>query len=128
MIHDASDPYEACLALTTSIETLANEIYERGRLRALGNVPIKELFEKPEVGKIEYTKIIRPFGGYVPEPSPFKKDLRFRPQKEWRIALKPFDGGAVADEKMMVFAPRVRKIFKRISVGRSVRPDMDSLS
>jgi hypothetical protein len=120
MCVNADPPYDACLRIA-DLGALRQRIFEAGRIREL-DCKVSDLFEPGLIQQIEYeegTRDIRE--GPVIEPSPFKKDVRFKHQSEVRILFVPKDGAEIPNKPLIIEIPDPKFIFKE--VFRNYRSD-----
>ena len=99
---------------------LRERIFEAGRIPDLG-CKVSDLFEPGLIQLVEYEERSRDIReGPVIDPSPFKKDLRFKPQSEVRLLLVRKEGKEIPDRPLIIEIPDPQSLFTE--VFRNYRP------
>jgi hypothetical protein len=113
MCVNAEPPYDACLRIA-DLGALRQRIFQAGRIREL-DCKVSDLFEPGLIQKIEYEERTRDIReGPVIEPSPFKKDIRFKHQSEVRILFVPKDGAEIPNRPLIIEIPDPQSLFKEV--------------
>ena len=116
---NAERPYDACLRIR-DLGALRERIFEAGRIPDLG-CKVSDLFEPGLIQLVEYEERSRDIReGPVIDPSPFKKDLRFKPQSEVRLLLVRKEGKEIPDRPLIIEIPDPQSLFTE--VFRNYRP------
>jgi hypothetical protein len=106
-------PYDACLRIS-NLGALRERIFEAGKIRDLG-CKVSDLFEPGLIQLVEYEERSRDIReGPVIDPSPFKKDLRFKPQAEVRLLLVPKEGKEIPDRPLIIEIPDPQSLFTEV--------------
>jgi len=106
-------PYNACLRIR-DLGALRERIFLEGRIRDLG-CKVSDLFEPGLIQQVEYEERTRDIReGPVIDPSPFKKDLRFKPQSEVRLLLVPKGGKEIPDRPLIIEIPDPQSLFAEV--------------
>jgi hypothetical protein len=113
-------PYDACLRVP-DLGELQRKIFERGRIRDL-NCGVNEVFLPGLIQAVEYEPRSRDIRkGPVIEPSPFKKDEKFKGQAEVRVLFVPKEQVQVSEERLIIEIPELTSLFEE--VFRNYRSD-----
>jgi hypothetical protein len=109
----AERPYNACLKIA-DMGALRERIFDTGRIRGL-DCKVSDLFEPGLIQRVEYedrTRDIRE--GPVVEPSPFKKETRFKSQSEVRLLLVPKSTASIPRQELIIEIPDPRSLFEEV--------------
>jgi hypothetical protein len=113
MCVNAEGPYDACLRIT-DLGALRRRIIEAGRIRDL-DCKVIDLFEPGWIQPVEYEERSRDIReGPVIDPSPFKKDIRFKSQSEVRLLLVPKEGKEVPNQRLIIEIPDPQSLFTEV--------------
>jgi hypothetical protein len=113
MCVDADPPYDACLRIT-DLGALRRRIVEAGQIRDL-DCRVSDLFEPGWIQPVEYEERSRDIrDGPVIDPSPFKKDIRFKSQSEVRLLLVPKEGKEIPNQRLIVEIPDPQSLFTEL--------------
>jgi hypothetical protein len=97
-------PYDACLRVP-DLGGLQRKIFECGRIRDL-NCGVNEVFLPGLIQVVEYEPRSRDIRqGPVIEPSPFKKDEKFKEQAEVRVLFVPKEQVQLSEERLIIEIP-----------------------
>jgi hypothetical protein len=120
----AERPYDACLRVK-DLGALRERIFEAGRIRDLG-CKVSDLFEPGLIHQVEYEERTRDIReGPVIDPSPFKKDIRFKPQSEIRLLLVPKEGKEIPHPRLIIEIPDPQSLFAEVFRNFRGRPPAD---
>jgi hypothetical protein len=73
------------------------------------------LFEPGWIKPVEYEERTRDIReGPVIDPSPFKKDIRFKSQSEVRVLLVPKEGKEIPNQRLIIEIPNPRSLFTEV--------------
>jgi hypothetical protein len=104
--------YNACVRVI-SLAELQRRVFSEGRIRGL-NRKVSEVFTAGSIQLVKYEARSREIHeGGVPIPSPFIKDVRFRPQAEVRMLFIPKEGVNVPDE-IIIEVPGAKSLFSGV--------------
>jgi len=115
----AKRPYDACLRIL-DIGVLRQRIFDAGRIPEL-NCNVSEVFEPGLIGAVEY--VVRPRDireGETIEPSPFKKDIKFKHQSEIRMLFVPKEQAKMPKERLIIEIPDLASMFEEVSIKLSL--------
>jgi hypothetical protein len=117
----AERPYDACLRVK-DLGALRERIFEAGRIRDLG-CKVSDLFEPGLIHQVEYEERTRDIReGPVMDPSPFKKDIRFKSQSEIRLLLVPKEGKEIPHPRLIIEIPDPQSLFTEVFRNYRGRP------
>ncbi len=106
-------PYDACLRVS-DLGELQRKIFERGRIREL-NCGVGEVFLPDLIQAVEYEPRSRDIRqGPVIEPSPFKKDEKFKGQAEVRVLFVPKEQVQIPKERLIIEIPQLNSLFEEV--------------
>ncbi len=116
----ADRPYDACLRIS-DLAALRRRIIETGRILDY-DCKVSDVFEPGLIQQVEYEERSRDIReGPVIEPSPFKKDVKFKSQSEVRMLLVPKDPKGISNKRLVIEIPDPRSLFEE--VFRNYRSD-----
>jgi hypothetical protein len=103
------DGYDACLRIA-HLDWLAHRLYHRAIIPSLGDIPVSDIFAKPEIRKVSYEKLVRTIhDGPMLCPGPFVRDIAFAAQREIRILFRPLR--KLDQETLIIKFPRPHQLF-----------------
>jgi hypothetical protein len=113
MCVNAERRYDACLRIL-DLAALRRRIFEAGRIPDL-NCRVSDVFEPGLIGAVEYEARSRDIReGVAIEPSPFKKDVKFKHQSEIRMLFVPKDQAEIPKERLIIEIPDPASLFKEV--------------
>ena len=123
MCINAKRPYDACLKVV-DLGKLQRAMFDYGRVRDL-DCQVNEIFLPGIIGAVEYESRSRDIRqGPVIDPSPFKKQERFKAQSEERALFVPKDGVRIPKERLIIEIPEpdshFSEVFRRRDSGDAV--------
>lgn len=105
--------YDACLRCL-DLGGLQRKMFEHGRIRDL-NCGVSEIFMPGLIQALEYEPRSRDIKqGPVIEPSPFKKDTKFKGQAEVRVLFVPKEQVQVSEERLTIEIPEPTSLFEEV--------------
>ena len=109
MCREAQEQYDSCVGIR-SAELLAHRMLFRGKVSNLDDTKMSHLFSGFKCSEVNYIELSRTAElGRAPEVSPFLKDVRFKDQKEFRIAFWP--RRPIEPPSLIVKVPRPDQLF-----------------
>jgi hypothetical protein len=113
MCVNAERRYDACLRIL-DLPALRRRIFEAGRIQDL-NCNVSDVFEPGLIEAVEYEPRSRDIreGGVI-EPSPFKKDTKFKHQSEIRMLLVPKEQAEIPKERLVIEIPDPASLFEEV--------------
>ena len=113
MCVNAKSRYDACLRIL-DLAALRRRIFEAGWIKDL-NCKVSDVFEPGLIEPVEYEARSRDIreGGVI-EPSPFKKDLKFKDQSEIRMLLIPKEQANIPKERLIIEIPHLASLFEEV--------------
>jgi hypothetical protein len=113
MCVNARRPYDACVNIV-DLAGLRRRIFEAGRVRDL-DCKVSDVFEPGWIQIVEYEPRSRDIreGGVI-EPTPFKKEVKFKPQSEVRLLLIPKETSSINKETLILEVPELGAHFKEV--------------
>jgi hypothetical protein len=113
MCVNAERRYNACLRIA-DLGALRERIFEAGRIRDL-DCKVSDLFEPGLIYPVEYEERTRDIReGPVIDPSPFKKEVKFKPQSEVRLLLVPKEGKEIPNKWFIIEIPDPKSLFTEV--------------
>jgi hypothetical protein len=113
MCVNSQRPYDACLRIR-DLGALRERIFEAGRIRGL-DCKVSDLFEPGLIYPVEYEERTRDVReGPIIDPSPFKKEISFKPQSEVRLLLVPKEGKEMPNQWLIVEIPDPQSLFTEV--------------
>ncbi len=113
MCVNAERPYNACLRIL-DFAALRQRIFETGQILEL-NCNVSDVFDPGMIQAVEYEARSRDIreGGVI-EPSPFKKDLKYRSQSEVRLLLIPKAQAQIPSNRLTIKIPDPASLFEEV--------------
>jgi hypothetical protein len=122
MCVDAEKPYDACLKIVDLV-ALRARIFGSGRIIGL-ICRVSDIFEPGVIQPVRYDSRSRDIReGPVIEPSPFKKDHRYRSQSEVRLLLIPKEGAQIPHTSLVIKIPDPASLFEELFRNGPDDPD-----
>jgi hypothetical protein len=105
--------YDACLRIL-DLAALRRRIFEDGKIRDL-NIKVSDIFEPGWIQPVEYEARSRDIrDGGVIEPSPFKKDTKFKPQSEVRMLFILKEKAELPKNRIIIEIPDPESLFEEV--------------